>query len=284
MSNIMYELPFRWNLRQRGSLGTLLEGPRPETYPDFLYDVIACCARIVAFCDNADLCFVGRSPESLFDYLSGLLIDTSWALRLQLLHFSWRWEPEILASELAGLRSYFEHIELDPRHLALRDRPVAFIDLVAGGETFGNLIRFLYDWTSEIGEDWEKVKRKIRIVGITMRTKTSPKTWRWQQHAQWVKLLPQRAIKNVSIPERMWLYLGNEQAKVTESYTHWRWGSREAALPDYDEKHLQALRLAAWLFDQGRQKEWRHRFARHLSNEQAMIYPWFRALVLELKL
>jgi len=246
---------------------------------------MVCCARILALCDNADLCFVGRSPENLFDHLSGLLSDSSWSRRLQLLQFSWRWvdEDRISSHALAALRTYFETTRLDPWSLACRAHPVAFVDLVDTGETLGNLVAFLCQWAWQQGEDWEAVKRKIRIVGITARSQAGAATWRWQQHAQWVTLVQRRAIKNVSISEQMWYYLAAQQEKVTERYGHRRWGSRVAAVPQYNAKRLQALRLAAWLFDLGRDKEWRHAFARCLSQERAMIYPWFRRLVLELE-
>lgn len=81
----------------------------------------------------------------------------------------------------------------------------------------------------------------------------------------------------------MWWYLAEEQAKVTGSYWHRYWGTKEATVPQYHAEHLQALRFAVWLFDLGRDKEWRREFARRLSQERAMIYPWFRRLVLELK-
>ena len=235
-----------------------------ETYSDFTQDVMGCCARILALCDNADLCCVGRSPENLFDHLSGLLIDSSWSQRVQLLQFSWRWvdEDRISSHALAALRNYFETNRLDPWSLARRAHPVAFVDLVDTGETLGNLVAFLSQWARQRGADWEAVKRKIRIVGITARSQAGSAPWRWHHHGEWVRLVQRRAIRNVSISEQMWSYLGAEQAKVTGSYSHLRWATREAALPRSDAKRLQALRLAAWLFDLGRDKEWRREFAR----------------------
>src|SRR5215472_11657108 len=115
---------------------------------------------------------LGRSLESLFDFLSGLVIGTSWAERVQLLHFSWYGDPDIQAGEVTRLRHYFEHMEFDPFHLVHRERSVAFVDLVESGTTFGNLLTFLSQWTKENKEDWEAVKRKIRLIGLTKRTKT----------------------------------------------------------------------------------------------------------------
>ena len=136
------------------------------------------------------------------------------------------------------------------------------------------------------GENWEAVKRNIRIVGITPRAQAGAAPWRWQQQQEndwWTTVLQRQAIKNVSVSKQMWYYLGEEQPKVTRSYGHHLWGTREAALPHYDDHHLQALRLAVWLFNLGRDKRWRRQFARLLSQERAMMYPWFRRLVLELK-
>jgi hypothetical protein len=300
MDTLEFDLPFRWNIQERATLGSLLDGPRkdiPEGRPapylpldqpsyhtaDALTEMSRECARILALCDNADLCFVGRSLESLFDYLSGLLSDIDWAERLWLLQFSWYGKPVIQPGELAGLRYYFEHIEFDPYRLARRSRPVAFVDIVASGGTFGNLVSFLSRWAKEIGEDWAAVKRKIRIISLTRRVKTNPKAWRWQQNITWGDLLPRRAIKSVAIPEGLWDYFGNWQEKTTDSYTHSRWGSSVAAQPSHSEEHLSALRLAVQCFDWGREKTRRQAFAHQLSDEKAMIYPWFRDLVLAVK-
>jgi hypothetical protein len=82
------EAPFRWNITRRSQLGGLVEGSPPPTYAGFIDDLQQCGARVIALCDNGDLFFVGRSPESLFDHLSGLLFDSSWARRLWLVQFS----------------------------------------------------------------------------------------------------------------------------------------------------------------------------------------------------
>ncbi|HEU5367951.1 MAG TPA: hypothetical protein VFU69_05790 [Ktedonobacterales bacterium] len=284
----MYEPPFRWNIQKRSELGSLLDGPTAEAYPGFLDDLLPCCARIIAFAGDSDLFFVGRSPESIFDHLSGLLLETGWADRLRLLQFSMRKWFDYLGMDLdrsearAGLRAYLASMQLQPEQLARRERPVALVDLVATGGTFRNLIALLHEWSQENGADWGAVKRKVRIVGITQREKQGPHVWRWQQHADWLSLLARGAVKNVSAPLVFWLYLGNTQDKVTEAYTPWRWANEEPIVPSYTDEHLRALRLAVKLFDLGRTRERRAAFARLLSQEPAMSHPWFRALVREL--
>jgi hypothetical protein len=284
----MNETPFRWNLTHRNHLGKLIEGERAYAYENFADDLSLCCSRVVAFSGDSNLVFVGRSPESIFDHLSGLLFDSSWFERLTLLHFSIRYEDEKrIRNEYPGameaLRGYFQQSGLHPESLAAKPRPVAFIDLVASGDTFGRLVTFLFNWSNEIKCDWNAVRRHIRIIGITERKKTSPNTWRWQQHSDWVSLLGGSAVKNVSIPYELWDYLGNYQRKVSLSYTPSRWGHPSSISPSYSADQLMALRLAFDLFESGRTKQKREKFASLLATESAMKYSWFRKLVMELK-
>jgi hypothetical protein len=237
--------PFRWDVKARSQLGTRIDPPGedreawlnwPEltadayrwdpayTYEWFLAELARCAARAIALAGDADLCFVGRSPESLFDYLSGLLFETTWANRLTLLHFSMRqtsWDEHLLRDDprrLAELRKYLAWLRLSPQALVARERPVAFVDLVYLGTTLGNLVGLIYNWGKEIGVDWSAVQRKIRIIGLTEQTATSPKTWRWQQHNEWVKLLGRGAIKNVSLSVPLYNYLGAVRPKTTLSH------------------------------------------------------------------
>jgi hypothetical protein len=78
----------------------------------------------------------------------------------------------------AGVRSYFRQLGLTPDQLPQRTRPVVFIDLVAQGQTLGNLIGLLHQWCREANVAWDPAMKRIRIVGITEQAKTSPKTWR----------------------------------------------------------------------------------------------------------
>jgi hypothetical protein len=68
---------FRWDLTQRTRLGSLVDIELPETPQTFIYDVVESCARVVAAAGDSDIVFVGRSPESLFHFLSGVLAETT---------------------------------------------------------------------------------------------------------------------------------------------------------------------------------------------------------------
>jgi len=293
-------LPFRWDVTEAAKLGTLLDGERATTCDGFTQGLLACCARVVASAGNADLVFVGRSPESLHDLLSGLLWDTSWRTRLTLLQFSvgytdrsatCRRSPE----SLAAFRAYLDVLGLSPAKLIVRARPVALVDLVNWGNTLHQLLRLIRDWASEDTADWPAVRRKIRLVAIVRPEepcpiptwKRRPKPWLWREHAPWVKEILGHGggtLREVAADRALWSFLGDHQEKTTRSYVPERWGDPACAMPQRsaDEGHLRALRLARALFEQGRARTLRQAFAAHLSEQREMRDEWLRSLVLEL--
>src|SRR5688572_11669531 len=303
--------PFRWNIQERSQLGKLLEAAvrlredNKDPFRDnllrtwggtdydvqvalngFMAELIQCSARAIGLCSDSDLFFVGRSPESLYDFLSGLLFDTDWIERLNLLHFStgcWRWNDSGFKVYLSELKGYFTSMGLDPLTLATRARPVAFVDIVASGDTMGALAHLLRHWCLEVGADWPAVRRKLRVVALTERDKPSPNTHRWFQNVAWLGLIDARAIKSVSISTELFHYLGGSQPKASQSHHPYWWGNLALLEPHYDPETLAGLRMAVTLFDAGREAEWRRSLARELSRQPAMRYGWFRDLVLQLR-
>ena len=275
--------PFRWDVAKRSELGSLANVELPETYPGFEDDLFACAARLLALAGDSELVFVGRSPHALFDLLGGLLFGTSWQERLRLLNISLKWSGPPTGEQLKALYPYLADVGLEPHALARSKRTVALVDVVDYGKTFEQLVAILADWTHQVGAEWRAVARKLRIAGITWRTHTSPNTWRWQQHAEWVDELRLHEIKNVSAPTRLATALAADVPKTGASFHPHRWGDEEAAAPTHDREARQALALAVHLFDLGRTREARERFARELVGGPAMKERWFRSLVLEIR-
>jgi hypothetical protein len=276
--------PFRWDITRREQLGRLLSGESAESYPQFLDDLRVCCARVLAMAGDSRLVFVGRSPESLFDYSSGALADTSWADRLVHLNLSLREADDVLPVEAReAVRAQLASLQLDARSIAIDKRSIAFIDLIYTGTTLGALVQLLTDDAEAAGVGVDLVRRRLRIVGITERTKNSPNTWRWQQRCEWASDFPSRVLKGVSVPWRFWSYLGNTQAKVSRSNPPSRWLDPEMGTPPRDPEHTAALRLARALYEHGRTREEREALARVLSTQREIRGSWLRRLVLELR-
>jgi hypothetical protein len=279
--------PFRWNVAKREQLGRLTAGETATTYPGFWQEFRECAARVVANAGDANLCFVGRSPESLFDYLSGALASSDWADRLSLVNLSLREQSLAeIANDSAAWEAFRTHLsaqQLSPAAIAAGTRPTALVDLVASGQTFERLVGLLLDWAEHSGVDRAAVRRRLRIVGIVRRTKTSPNTLRWQQHAPWLNQFPRIAVKNVSVSASLWDYLGNTQPKVADSWPPWRWTDPSAALPPRDPRNLSALALALRIFDFGGTAREQERLAGDLVRQAAMRERWCRNLVGQLR-
>jgi hypothetical protein len=284
----MTQPPFRWNLARREQLGSLLNGAEAEDYPEFVEDLRACCVRLLALAGDADLIFVGRSPESIFDYLSGLLADTSWSERCVLVNLSMRHDTvesveRTYPQQLRALQEQLRGIRLDPARIAGSDRPQVFVDLVSMGDTFGNLAGLLAHWAGQSGVDVRAVRRRIRFIGITVREKNSPNAWRWYQKVDWAADFPPSSLQSVSIPFRLWTYLGDYQKKVGRWYPPFAWGMDVFNTPPRESWNLEALRLAARIHDLGRQPAERERVAREIAARPEMSKRGIRALVSELR-
>ncbi|WP_420126962.1 hypothetical protein [Longimicrobium sp.] len=285
-------VPFRWDVRRREQLGRLLSAPPPERpygyiptrLRELLPEVRACSARVLARAGDARLVFVGRSPENLFDYLTGALAHMPWADRCDLLSVSMQVGTEwVSAPALRALKRQHAALGLHPAAIAAAPRPVAMVDLVSSGGTFGQLSAFLSRWARDEGVDVHAVRRRLRWIGITTRTKNSPNTWRWFQQVDWARDYPRGALRGVSVDWWFWSWLGNHQDKTMRSNGYEHWGTDNLAGPDHAPERLEALRVAYRIHEKARSRDERERFVAELVERPEMRESWLRSLVVALR-
>jgi hypothetical protein len=280
--------PFRWDLVTPDQLGGLLQGTvAPDLW--FVPAVAACAGKVLARSGGGDLFFVGRSLDSMFDLLGGALAQIPQGQVPYRLPFSfqrevvqvegrwWRTRP-LSRLEVRQARQLLSDLELTPHSLVRRPRPATFVDVVDRGWTFTELFTLIREWADEERAPWASLRRKVRFVGVTSRTEISPNTFRWQQHAGWIRSLPASSVVNVSLDPEVWAYLGNRQTKLTRSYRPDRWLA-DAAGPARDELSRQALAEAVALVRYGRSAEGRRSIAAAVAGEPNLNQPWLRSLV-----
>ncbi|MEW5926450.1 MAG: hypothetical protein AB1941_03085 [Gemmatimonadota bacterium] len=282
------EGPFRWDPSRRAQLGTLLRGEPAEQYPGFLGDLRECCARVVARAGDGRPVFVGRSPESIHDYLAGALVDTSCRGRGTLLNLSVHlWSMEAIGREGRGgvraLQAQLRDLGIDPASVAAAPRPVVLVDLVWSGGTLGVVQELLVRWAGEEGVDPAAVRRRLRFVGIIARHEHRPRHALWSRHLAWTADYRPGVLRSVAVPWRLWDYLDNRQSKVARWHPPFLWGSEEMRKPPREREHLEALRLAVRVHEQGREAEERGRLAAALAAQPEMRERWLRRLVAELR-
>jgi hypothetical protein len=252
--------PFRWNLTRQEQLGKLLNGDRASVYAGFFEELQECAVKVVTEAKQYDCVFVGRSPESIYDFLTGAFESTKNENRLAHLNISNRSESinkikGQMPFNFNGLKQHFVTLGLSPKDIIHHDSGVCFVDLVYSGGTYEQLFLFLEGWCKDEKEDVNAMKEKIRFLGITARTKNSPNTWRWQQHADWVKSNSQVSIKNISVTQRFWSYLGDHQDKVEKPNIPEKWGTDSLLLPSREIRNLKALRLAFDIYSFGKENK-----------------------------
>lgn len=282
--------PFRWTIARREQLGTLIDLNAPDDVDrlGLLSDLRQASARVLGFSDGSDLVFIGRTPENFFDYLSGVFSTCDDGPELHLLQFSLRWAGAdgVGAIEPRKLSAFFEYLSeegIDAVSIACRARPLALVDFVAEGGTMKNFVALLHLQAEQTKTDWNAVQRRLRIIALTRRTHNSPNTWRWQQHQDWLHLIPEAVIKNVSVPAYFIFHLANDQAKVTHSFHPGLWDQTPSHDRTISEAQRKALFLAVQLFDIGRQREGRQKLAGLIAKSQEMRQPATRHLVAQIK-
>jgi hypothetical protein len=280
--------PYRWALSSYAGggparLGGLLDGAG-EAPLWHLPELTVCTGKVLARAGAGDLCFVGRSLDSMYDLLTGAFEVAGGPCALYRLPVS-MWSRSRSEWTAAVRRRFREHLAaagLEPRALARRVRPLAVVDVVDEGSTFDRIHRELAGWIEESREPWPVVRRKLRYVGVTVQGRTSPNHWRWQQSpesAPWVRTLPAGHVVNVSMPWPVWDWLGNRQPKVHASFPAARWFDEDAGTPWHHNELPEALAESLAMVAAGRSRAVRDGLVRTIAGEPGFADREVRALV-----
>ena len=270
-------VPFRWDVSREEQLGRLV--PTKRVHIRDLAAIRRVAAKVVARSGRADLVFVGRSAENLYDYLGGALRDVPTAPALSNLNVSLRYQDvnALGREQVDAFRSHCRALRCDPRRVLARGRVVAWVDVVASGGTFGALTGLLLRWAEEERLDVPALRQHMRFVALTKRRLEGARTWRWWQRADWVADFPRAAVRSVSMDPSRFAEWADLQPKVAPSNPAARWRtSRDPQPPTADQR--EALGFARSLFAIARSKDERERFGRALALQPAMRERWFRRL------
>jgi hypothetical protein len=238
-------LPFRWSLS--GALPDLSRvTPVPDPYPGYRDDLLTLAAQVVKTAGRADLAFVGRSCESIFDLLAALVVEPSTCL----LNISLGGPLGSDGLCSAALRASLAAARLDGPGLTARPRPVALVDVVASGGTMGRVMRAMALTCEDRG-----LMRRVRVIALR----------RWGFDAWRDSLARGVSGRALIIPEALWEWLADLQPKLTPSFTPSRWTDPRAGRADRAPRHLEALRAAVALRAWARERATRAAFVRRLK-------------------
>ncbi|MDG4859805.1 hypothetical protein P8605_16875 [Streptomyces sp. T-3] len=278
--------PYRWRLSSYGGgrpdrIGDLPEGPgdeqgRPGTW--YVGQLTEATAKVLARAGGADLCFLGRSLDGMYDLLTGALEHAPWEGRLHRLPVSCTDDDAWTPAVRSRFREHLAAAGLEPSALARRKRPIAVVDVVCWGRSFSTLHRNLAAWIEESREPWPVIRRKLRYVGVTRRGKSSPNHERWQQSEAWVRTLPAGHVVNVSMNSWMWSELADSEPKVTRSFPSWMWHDIDRPIVERHKNVAAALTRAQALVEAGRSREVRAELVRLMAREPGFAEREVRAV------
>ena len=287
---------FRWDITRPEQLGRLVDIEAPVVpaqvvdvtprFDVFVDAVRKCCARVIAAAGDSRLVFIGRSPESLYDYLRGSAVGTSWATRIAMLNVSFRrcdgnWSAlEPMARD--SIAEQFQSVGADPLSIMAARRPIALIDLVCNGETFESLTTFLETWAEAERVDVRAMRRRLRVVGITRYYPPSMRPTPWKR-LEWAARFRPSALNGISVPDWFWTYLGDDQPKVSRSNPSWCWADPSMTRPPRESQRGAALRTASALYQRAQARPERDALIAELADLPCVRHSWCRALLAELR-
>lgn len=274
-------LPFRWDPSRGDQVGDLLDGiPGPNIW--YWNDLVRCAVEVLGRSSGGGyVCFVGRSLDSVYDFLSGALWNTIMAERLIRLPISCKSAKGLSRPEAHNLRAVMTACGITPLMLQGR-HPVILCDVVDTALTFTNLFYEIRRWVIEEGQ-WDVARKRLRFTGVVKRSFPSPDTWRWYQHMNWTKYLPREGVSSIAMNTSSWEYLTNQQQKATVAFGPSAWGHQWVFKPRRDNDARCALSEACALISYGKQSDVRKALGHLLSLEcRAMRDPSLRKLASEL--
>ncbi|WP_189066945.1 hypothetical protein [Deinococcus radiotolerans] len=187
--------PRVWDVTQPHGLGVT---PDLGSAGAHLPALRAALAGVLVAAAGRDLVFVGRSPDPLRAYLSGLTggVAVSWrisALNVSLLNAT------LDAQQASALRPLLAGVGLRPSHLFREDRRAALVDVVASGGTFAELHRVLREWAAGEGLGVTCVARRVSAVGLLRAGSACPGAWRWSAQPELRGVVTRRVLTDPAL-------------------------------------------------------------------------------------
>ena len=270
----------RWTELRDEALDRLVERARSIEYHGFREHLLEACADVVALSRGRPIVFVGRSPEPLRDLLIALFERTKRRPRMVWLPISYRLDSSRPLSEsaLTQFEALVSVSGISPAEIAVTQRSVCFVDVVAWGITFENLEDLYLRLAERSGFEPQRLRPLLHYAGLVA------EDWgwgSWRQDPAGERLFREQRAQVIAVPRRLWGRLGNAP-KTLERYPPELWGS--APRPSPDDQGASAVKLARDLAAFGRDTDVRRDFATRLARRaEGRDARWLRQLSTSLR-
>ncbi|WP_155297888.1 hypothetical protein [Deinococcus kurensis] len=263
--------PRVWDVTRPDGLGVTPDLGEAGAY---LPALRAALAGVLVAAAGRDLVFVGRSPDPLRAYLSGLLGGVDAPQRVSALNVSLL-NATLTPAQTLALRPLLAGVGLRPAELTREDRRAALVDVVASGGTFAQLHRVLRGWAAGEGLGTTCVARRVSAVGLLRAGYARPGAWRWSAQPE----LRGVQTRSVLTDPALWHWLAEDGPKLAPRFPVTAWPSPPLTLPGRTDETLGALAQARALVLLGQDPAERQRMAAALIRAGGLADAGLRPLI-----
>lgn len=254
---------------------------RAIEFNKYINDIIKTSAKILNYCRDGELFFIGRSPENIYDFLLGAL-DSPWNEKLHLVLLSMEGYEDyksLLSGQKKAIQCYLTNCGLHPQTIISRKKRTCIVDFTCRATTIDNFLLFMEKWTLEEKLSLGCMQGKIETILIQKQSDfDSSKNELFDAHFINYYGWNKNSFHVIATDDSFWLDCCENLEKITLSYIVVQWG---------DEEYIEAMNLpdpkgkehAYVSYSYGRSKHGRKLLISHLIKQHSMQFLWFRNLL-----
>ncbi len=118
-----------------------------------------------------------------------------------------------------------------PTQILARERPTAFIDVVAKRTTYAFICDLLKFYSDQTNVAWDAVAKRLHWIAVLPTSEgLEEEPWKPSDSA-WTSEFDSTRITTIDINTGLWFYLADWQIKTTNFYPPTHWGDSSSAKP-----------------------------------------------------
>ncbi len=250
-------------------------------FTKYIKDIIETSAKILNYCRDGDIFFIGRSPENIYDFLLGAL-DSPWKDRLHLVLISMAGYEDynsLSSMQKSSIQSYLTNCGLHPQAIISRKRRTCLVDFVCRATTIDNFLLFMGKWVLEEKLSLGDMQSKIETILIQKQSdfKSSNNELydaHYINYYGWGK----NSLHVFPVTDSFWLDCCDNLEKITLSYVVDAWGDSEyIEAMNYPDHKGKEHAYVSYLY--GQSKRGRKFLISHIIKQDSMRFLWFRSII-----
>lgn len=255
-------------------------------------NVIQISAWILNYCRDGELFFFGRSPENIYDFLSGVFKDFSWKDRLHLVLLSTRYTKyeetlyDVITDEQkTSVKKYLTSVGLHPKDIIQRKRRTCLVDFIHSGYSINNFVTIMERWCQEEKLSVKDMLFKFEFIMIEKEEHVVELAEKGvEPYFMMTDIVNKCGYQSnsyhlITISDKLWESFSENPEKVTESYPAYKWGDDDQINFINSHHDIVGIFKARLAYDYGCHKNGKKILRKHMLDCPSMKYKWFQQIL-----